>query len=231
MMKCFLKDLCDYEVPDPKLGDFKLNVFPFNHDEKIRLPDGFAKWEPVVNFMMDFVPIQEQALRHYVTIDSKFFTTDDFLRREGVHIDGNPCVDPNFIGSTWGGATWSGTSLVDGKVYTPFASPYNEEMPIGTYVSSELGGILCVSSLAGCEAWDGNIPDNVGSGGEYTPKYLINSNHHNLEANKIYFMSSNTPHQTLEIKKGSRRTLIRITLNHKYKNHEILKKIHSKSGV
>lgn len=33
---------------------------------------------------------------HYVTIDSKYFTEDEFQRREGVHVDGNFCADAYF---------------------------------------------------------------------------------------------------------------------------------------
>ena len=43
-----------------------------------------------------------------------------------------------------------------------------------------------------------------------------------FEKNQLYFMSSNTPHETLLITKGKRRTFLRITLNHNYKNESIL---------
>jgi hypothetical protein len=43
-----------------------------------------------------------------------------------------------------------------------------------------------------------------------------------FEKNQLYFMSSNTPHETLLISKGKRRTFLRITLNHDYQNESIL---------
>jgi hypothetical protein len=42
-----------------------------------------------------------------------------------------------------------------------------------------------------------------------------------FEKNQLYFMSSNTPHETLLISKGKRRTFLRITLNHNYQNEAI----------
>ena len=70
---------------------------PFeNNGEWVSLPEGFKIWEDSFNEILKRIPLQEGANTHYVTIDTKFFTTDDFLRREGIHIDGNFCVDPYF---------------------------------------------------------------------------------------------------------------------------------------
>lgn len=205
-------------------GDFKLQVFPFQADNYVMLPDGFKLWERQVNELLALIPYQRQAKTHYLTIDSQFLTDDGFLRREGVHIDGNYCVDPNFQLVSWGGSTWSGTSIHDGKVIQKFASPYKIQMPIGEYVSESKGGIICASSYAGCSAWYGNdLPNTVGDGGAYDEANLTKAIKHDLEANKVYFMSSNTPHQTTAIPKGTRRTLIRITLNHNYDNSYFVK--------
>ena len=106
------KYLGNVKLPNPEFGDLKLNVFSISHDgNKIELPKQFKDYEDSLNEIMAKIPVQENATEHYVTIDSKFFTTKAFLRREGVHIDGNFCADPNFKGSTWGGTTttWGGT--------------------------------------------------------------------------------------------------------------------------
>ncbi len=217
-MKCILKELKDIQVLNPMYGDFKLQVFPFDSSKQLLLPEGFKLWERQVNQMISFIPHQSHAKTHYLTIDSKFFSEDGFLRREGVHIDGNYCVDPNFQMVMWGGSTWSGTSIEDGKVIQKFASPYGTQMPIGEYVSESKGGIICASSFAGCDVWTGDLPKVIGDGGAYDEANLINAEKISLQENKLYFMSSNTPHETTMIPKGTRRTLIRITLNHEYDN-------------
>ena len=100
-------------LPDPRFGDLKLSVMPFeNNGKRIKLPIGFELWEDTLNEIVKQIPQREGANRHYVTIDSRFFSKSDFLRREGIHADGNFCVDPNFKMATWGGTTitetWGG---------------------------------------------------------------------------------------------------------------------------
>jgi len=88
-------------VPDPEWGDMKLNVFPFLHDGKTapKLPGPFQMWEDALAQMMAQIPPQEGAEQFFVTIDTKFFATPGYLRREGVHMDGNFCGDYDF---SWG---------------------------------------------------------------------------------------------------------------------------------
>jgi hypothetical protein len=240
--------VCELNIPDPDHGDLKLSVFPFEHTEGwITLPEGFKKWETALNKMMSHVPIQKGAETHYITIDSKFFTTAEYLRREGVHVDGNFCVDPEFtygmsredeaapmasaIRASWGGGipTWGGgkskgfeyKAMPDNShVQMDWVLPYNLMIPIGTYISAEKGGILTVSTEVGCQAWAGEFEGEVLSGGDFSgmQNQLTDEKKIVLEKNTLYFMSSNTPHETLMIGKGKRRTFMRVTLNHEYKN-------------
>lgn len=77
-------------LPDPEHGDLKLSVMPFeNNGSWVSLPEGFKLWEESFNKMLKYIPLQEGANTHYVTIDTKFFTKSEFLRREGVHIYDN----------------------------------------------------------------------------------------------------------------------------------------------
>ena len=314
--KTHVKKIGEVSLPDPEHGDLKLSVFPFeNTGEWVTLPEGFKCWEEAFNDVLKSIPLQEGANTHYVTIDSKFFTTDDFLRREGVHMDGNFCVDPYFSGldekkrewggASWGGASWGGASYdndgqsksswggasyekeksswggasfdnksswggasyteeeteaekkqkridkklkellktkkgkVDERQYHLFETksdnshvkmdwvlPYNIVIPIAQYVSEKKGGILTVSTEIGCQAWSGEFYGEVLSEGAFTEMedQLTDDKKVVFEKNGLYFMSSNTPHETLLINKGKRRTFLRITLNHNYNNEAILNK-------
>jgi hypothetical protein len=277
--KTHVKKLGDVVIPDPEHGDIKLSVFPFeNTGEWVSLPECFKAWEKSFNEVLKSIPLQEGANTHYVTIDSKFFTTGDFLRREGVHMDGNFCVDPYFSGISekkeWGGAsyTWGGASYkeeeteeekiqntrgkklkellkkkkakkkpgkVDERQYHLYEAkadnshvkmdwvlPYNIVIPIAQYVAEKKGGILTVSTEVGCQAWSGEFHGEVLSEGAFTEmeSQLTDDKKVVFEKNALYFMSSNTPHETMFIDKGKRRTFLRITLNHNYNNEAILNK-------
>jgi hypothetical protein len=312
-----IKNLGEIVLPDPTTGDFKLSVMPFeNNGSWVSLPEGFKQWEESFNEVLKHIPLQEGANTHYVTIDTKFFTTDEFLRREGVHIDGNFCVDPYFSSSitemsswggasyndsersswggasyndsersswggasydsksswggaepmpSWGGATYDGSEndiksscwggatsksrvpqykIVRGEdgvariireskfeeqsdnshVKMDWVLPYDIVIPISEYVSSTKGGILTVSTEVGCQAWTGDFHGEIMSEGSFEKMedQLTDDRKVIFEKNQLYFMSSNTPHETLLISKGKRRTFLRITLNHNYENSLIV---------
>ena len=104
--------------------------------------------------------------------------------------------------------------------------PYDLVIPISEYVSSTKGGILTVSSEVGCQAWDGDFYGEIMSEGSFEKMedQLSDDRKVIFEKNKLYFMSSNTPHETLLINKGKRRTFLRITLNHNYQNQVFTKR-------
>ena len=308
-----VKNLGEVVLPDPATGDFKLSVMPFeNTGEWVSLPEGFKQWEESFNEILKYIPLQEGANTHYVTIDTNFFTTDGFLRREGVHMDGNFCVDPYFSSSitekaSWGGASYGGSSWGGAKYQAPpvaksswggaspksswggaspapsksswggasprsswggasyesvsntpqyslvkgdndiyslvresqfeahpdnshvkmdWVLPYDIVIPVSEYVSSTKGGILTVSTEVGCQAWTGDFHGEIMSEGSFEKMedQLTDDRKIVFEKNQLYFMSSNTPHETLLINKGKRRTFLRITLNHNYQNSAILSK-------
>ncbi len=217
-------------LPDPQYGDLKLSVMPFeNNGQYIHLPIGFEMWEKPLNELLSQIPQCEGANGHYVTIDSRFFSKADFLRREGIHADGNFCVDPNFKMATWGGSTtiptWGGSRFCEKtyKAVKDWELPYDIEIPVGDYISEKKGGLFAVSTEVGCHGWEGEFYGEVGSEGDFTSmqEQLTDEKKVVFEKDILYFMTSNTPHETLVIDKGKRRTFMRITLNHEYPN-EIL---------
>jgi hypothetical protein len=236
-----IKKVGKMNLVDPQYGDMKLSVMPFENDgTRIFLPRGFEMWDDILNQIMKTVPYCEGANRHYVTIDSRFFSKADFLRREGIHADGNFCVDPNFVHATWGGTviepkeTWGGATVVPEpketwggakyhakyKVVKDWELPYDIEIPLGDYISDKKGGLFCIATEVGCQGWSGEFFGEVGPEGDCTNMSgQFTDNRKTLfEKDTLYFMTSNTPHETLFIDKGKRRTLLRITLNHEYPN-------------
>lgn len=98
--------------------------------------------------------------------------------------------------------------------------PYDIEIPIGDYITEKKGGIFCVSTEVGCQAWSGEFFGEVGAEGDFTSMsaQLTNDKKIVFEKDGLYFMTSNTPHETLMIDKGKRRTFMRVSLNHAYPN-------------
>lgn len=220
-----IKQVGKMNLPDPQFGDLKLSVMPFeNNGKRIKLPVGFELWENSLNEVVKQIPQCEGANTHYVTIDSRFFSKSDFLRREGIHADGNFCVDPNFKMATWGGTTttWGSAKYHPVlKVVKDWELPYDIEIPIGDYITEKKGGIFAVSTEIGCQGWQGEFYGEVGAEGDFTSMQdqLTNDKKVVFEKDTLYFMTSNTPHETLIIAKGKRRTFMRITLNHEYPNN------------
>ena len=102
--------------------------------------------------------------------------------------------------------------------------PYDVVIPIAKYVSEDKGGLLIASSNVGTRYWDGEVPDDVKAEGslEHAKDILTLDVSKQVPKNTLVFLTSNTPHETLPIHKGTRRTFIRVTLNHNYQNAAIL---------
>ena len=225
-------------------------MFPFKHTgEPVTLPTPYKMWEDTLNKMLKHIPVQEDASTHYITINSDFFTQSGTQRREGPHMDGNFCVDPTFIRdngevkASWGGAapapspcpkpTWSGLVPEPGElseksdnshVQMDWVLPYDVVIPIAKYVSGSKGGLFVVSSNIGTKVWDGTFEGEVEAEGSYVNMVgqLTDDRLIRIPKNRLVFMTSNTPHETIEVPKGERRTFMRLTLNHNYNNEQIL---------
>lgn len=229
--KTKILNLGKFEIPNPQYGDFKLNVMPFEHSTNVVLPEGFKLWENSLNNIMKLIPVVEGAKTHYITIDSKWFAQPETQRREGVHIDGNFCIDPTFKGRVHGGVrTWGGARCEPVKegdpanirwvAITPWVTEWPLKIPVGKYVTDKKGGIFTVSTLFGCRGWDGDIEGEVLSEGEWRGSFF-GVNEIKFNPNELYFMTSNTPHESVLIQ-GGRRTFMRVTLNHEYPTDLIL---------
>jgi hypothetical protein len=227
---CQVKTLGPITIYEPEYGDLSLKVYPINHGEQINLPPAFKPWSTEVFDILSGIPIQPHATKAFVTIESRWFSVPDTLRREGVHMDGNFCADPTFrkadkMLAGWGG-TWSGIRAVknvecsdNSHVEIGFSIPYDIGIiPIGKYVSNDLGATIVATSYEGCHAWPGQYRGSVGEGGDFSNMADQLGEPIMIPANQVVAMTSNTPHQSLVTPAGVRRTLIRITMPHNWDN-------------
>ena len=109
------------------------------------------------------------------------------------------------------------------EIKTNWVSEHDINIPIGNYVSDDLGGLIVVSNEVGCRGWSGSFNGLVGNEGDFSEmeNQLTNNNEFVCGKDEVWLMSSNTPHETLLIDQGKRRTFIRITLAHNYDNTQI----------
>lgn len=227
---CRIKSLGPIPVQEPDYGDLSLKVFPIIHGDRVDLPWAFKMWTIEVSDMLSRLPVQPGATSAFVTIESRWFSVPDTLRREGVHMDGNFCADPTFKRGDrtlagWGGG-WSGLRALkdyeepdNSHVEMGFAIPYDiGVIPIGKYVSDHLGATIVATSYAGCRVWPGEYEGEVGEGGDYSSMADQLGKSTIIPAGEVVAMTSNTPHQSLMTPAGVRRTLIRITMPHNWDN-------------
>lgn len=164
-------------------------------------------------------------------------------------MDGNFCGDYDFSHhesteplATWGGSpkdprpTWGGddTGIIamkrevqaDGShVRMGFRPEYDYPIPLGKYISPHLGGFLSASSRNGCIAYPGSYEGDVRAGGdiEHLRDQMDIDKAKSLGQDQMWFMTSNCPHETIELSAGVRRTLVRITLPYDYDNRVMFK--------
>jgi len=227
-----IKSMGSISVPDVDYGDLKLQVMPFNNERAFKLPIAFSVWQSTFDELRSKIPLSSGLNNHHISIESRYFFLDDYLRREGLHIDGNFCLDDEFsYGENgeyrcgWGARPgWLYKSDKGGMVgVEEFELPYSG-MPIeqGKYVSSKLGGLVVLSKYAGCNVYTDKIANAfVGPGGdlEHYRSQLLKPKL--IAADEVFFMTGDTPHESLKITKGNRRAFLRITLNHRYPNRLI----------
>ena len=231
---CRVRDFGSIDIPEMEYGDLRLQVFPITHGESVKLPGPFSLWNETADTILNRVPVQDGARKAFVTVDSRWFPVPERLRREGIHMDGNFCADPTFRREErtlygWGGGGWSGLRAVkdheepdNSHVEIGFRVPYNlGVIPIGKYVSDNLGATIVATTYEGCEVWPGTYSGNVGEGGDWSEMVNQLGVAQNVPAYRMFAMSSNTPHQSMITPAGVRRTLIRVTMPHNWNNESI----------
>jgi hypothetical protein len=119
----------------------------------------------------------------YITIDEKIVKKDETHRRKGLHVDG---VFEGHAECTFGGGTF------------------------GTIKD----GMYLASSEIGCRAWNQSFNGWAGYEGECD--HLLDQckpeNEVILNKNKIYWLGGLCVHESIPMKKDTKRTLIRMTL-------------------
>jgi hypothetical protein len=198
------------DVPMPAHQGLRILLMPIimGDNSTVPYPDLF----PMLDVMAKVKP-QHKGKVVYLTVDQKVVEAGKTHRRPGLHVDGYPhtIADQTYgnaergydgrpgiwaghaHGGTWGGGGgWGGGSK-------------NLYWHDGT-------GLLTVSSVEGCRAWNQNFPGEPKVEGdcehlrEHCKEAVV------LEANSLYWMSPGCVHESMPVAADIQRTFVRLSL-------------------
>lgn len=195
MLISLSKDFGQVTIPSFE-GEIKM--LPFSLAMLNAIPDMFKE---LVNQMIAKLPYKYGTA--YLTIDGRLVEKNTSHRRGGPHIDGN--YIPEMCG--WGG---SGTGGTQGwKVGEGGRALSTREHRLS--YDHKAGGMLIASTHAACKGWHGVYPGKAGIGGDCSDIFCLDDGFI-LEANKLYYGTSQFIHESLPVTENVHRTLARITL-------------------
>ena len=187
-------------VQFPKPADININMMPFVMErrfEKTKLPENLRfYWKSVIKHC---IVDSEVGKIGYLTIDERYVDEGLSHRRPGIHTEspgvtmlkgGRGIVDPTYF--SWGG----------GRLSVDFE-----------------GGIYMASNVENsCRVWNCQIQrpevdslDIVGKHGdvEHLREWLSEKSEV-MEANRVYWITDRTPHESLPLAKGTYRQFFRL---------------------
>jgi hypothetical protein len=168
------------------------------------------KWNGTVKDLVERTGIKKGI--GYVTVDQKTIKGGDAQRRGGRHIDGN-------YGPTMGWNTWNTSTIKPMGWATPsrWGNPDTETpkprwvKPTWNTNTLDNGGILLVSDVVGCRAWEGVLDGEYGEGGSCEHIDVSQMNTFKMKENVVY-LGNHFIHESIPVEKTTNRTLVRLTL-------------------
>lgn len=187
----------DNSVMVPQL-DGKISMMPFKLNDLEAVP---LRYIHLVKQMIKKLPYLEG--KAYLTIHGKKLVKYETHRRPGPHIDGNFLENV----SDWGGNGWKVGD--DGLSLSPEDHKRSYE--------AHTGGMLLISNYPTCIGWNGIYLGDPGIGGDCSHiKELSNKENFLLDADTIYYGTSQFIHKSVPVNVNVHRTFVRITLPETY---------------
>lgn len=183
------------EFPEPR--DININMMPFKLNELSSIPEDYQQYWPIIEICKSFMTILEHSKVCYLTIHESTVAAGSSQRRAGLHIE-----SPGFQTLTgrydsgkrfgWGGGRFDADySNVRGGIFT--ASNVPNSCKVWNVVIDDAEKIT--GSLGSLE----HLRDALGEGSI-------------LEANKLYWLTDVTPHESLPLEEGSYRQFFRLVV-------------------
>lgn len=179
----------------PKFNGDQLYMAPVDVRAR-KLPTAFSRWADTVSALLDRVPMAEGTV--YLTIDEKELTPGKSHRRGGAHVDG-----------VWIPAIKAHS---DPGRHAIRAGDWDDR----GYWSHRAagGGLVLLSNVEGCKAWNGEFNGIPGDGGdlEHIRAQLEVVEAVTLTRNNAYLLNAWGIHESIPVREPVQRSLVRLTL-------------------
>lgn len=173
------------------------------------LPAALARWQPIVNSMLDGV---ETTLPIYLMVDQGMVKAGDTHRRPGVHVDGywNPGKGKhgwrNRIGAH--GGSGHGQHRRD----RGYSGGHGSRPP--THLRKGYGeeALFLATDVSACRAYSGEWEGMAGEGGDCSHINVSALHQVMFESNKVYAGNVAMLHESLPVKADTLRTVVRLNV-------------------
>lgn len=184
----------DWSVQFPESQNININMLPFQLGNKDSVPEAYHHYWPIIEACQDHIAESDLGQVAYLTIQESLVPAGQSQRRGGIHVE-SP-----------GTLTASGEFIND---------RYNWGCGFVNWDESRIeGGIFMASNVPNsCRAWNVKLTDPtqiVGALGsaEHLREQLGEGCI--LEANKLYWLTDLTPHESLPLEEETYRQLFRL---------------------
>lgn len=184
----------DWSVQFPEGRDISINMLPFRLGEKDSLPEAYHHYWPIIEACQVHVAKSDLGEVAYLTIQESLVPAGQSQRRGGIHVES------------------PGTLTASGKFVK---ERYNWGCGFVNWDESRIeGGMFMASNVPNsCQAWNVKLTDPtqiVGALGsaEHLREQLGEGCI--LEANKLYWLTDLTPHESLPLEEETYRQFFRL---------------------
>jgi len=205
MYKSVFKELKPVTLPayidHGAIRNTRVLMLPFLLEDIQSLPDALSHYEQTVQELIEIAPVKEGVA--YLTIDEKPVKKGDTLRKKGLHVDGLGTDDRTDLGP------WAATGI-----QYQCKTMWNDETKRWYHSAAGIGGMLTVSSPAGCRAWCKEFKGTIGNNGdcEKLREQFPDSEATVFKAGVAYWCNSACVHESLPMDKDTCRTFVRLSM-------------------
>lgn len=193
------------KIPMPEYRGLRILMMPIVFGNNDTVPDKDCL--PMLEVMWKVVP-EHKGKTVYLTVDQREVEAGETHRRSQLHVDGYPHTesDKNLIGFSgiWAGLSRGGSWGGGGGWGGGTTNLYWWE---GT-------GLLTVSDVEGCRAWNQEFGDEPKVEGdcEHLRSQCLEEKAITLESKTLYWLSPSCVHESLPMDVKTKRTFVRLSL-------------------
>lgn len=176
-------------------------MLPIQLEDIESLPNDLAHYKQTVQELIEISPVKTGV--GYLTIDEKMVKKGNTLRLKGLHVDGIGADDRPDL------CVWS---AIGTRHY--ISNLWDEGEKKWMQGAAGIGGMITVSSPAGCRAWNKDFEGNVKNNGncEHLRHLFPDLEATVFEADMAYWCNFSCVHESLPMEADTERTFVRLSM-------------------